>query len=110
VVRGTLALVALLLTVAVGSAFAAEKQAYPISFHAFAFAAGTTAGTKVDKGALVLGSGLTATTYADRFGYAPRDYRAGTWTSPWKPAGFPSMELCCRGTPTPLPAPSRTRG
>jgi peptidase C39-like protein len=93
VVRGTLALFALLLLVAVGSASAAEKQAYPISFHAFAFDAGVSAGTKLAGGALVLGSGLTTVTYADPFGYAPRDYLAGTWTSPWRPAGFPFMEL-----------------
>jgi hypothetical protein len=93
VVRGTLALFALLLTGFVGSVAAAEKQPYPISFHAFSFGAGTTAGTRVNGGSLVLGSGLTAVTYADPFGYAPRDYQAGTWTSPWQPAGFPFMEL-----------------
>jgi hypothetical protein len=95
VVRGTLALLALFLAVAVGPASAAEKEPYPVAFHAFAFGAGTTAGTQVDRGgALVLGrSGLATVTYADPFGYAPRDYQAGTWTSPWQPAGFGFMEL-----------------
>ena len=94
-VRGTLALVALLLVVAVGSASAAEKQSYPVAYHALAFGTGTAAGTVVDSaGALVLAdSGLTTVTYADPFGYAPRDYQAGTWTSPWQAAGSPFMEL-----------------
>jgi hypothetical protein len=70
VVRGTLGLFALLSTVAVGPASALDKQTYPISFHAFAFLAGTTAATKIDRGALVLGTGLATVTYTGPFGYA----------------------------------------
>src|SRR6266498_896953 len=95
VIRGTLAAVALALVTAIGPAAAAEKQAYPIGFHSFALSSGTTSGTQLDKGGgLVLSrSGLSTITYADPFGYAPRDYQAGTWTSPWQSAGFGFMEL-----------------
>ena len=94
-VRGTLALAALLVVFAVGSASAAEKKPYPIAYHAFAFGSGAAAGTVMDgSGALVLaGSGLTTLNYVDPFGYAPRDYQAGTWTSPWRRVDFPFMEL-----------------
>jgi hypothetical protein len=50
VIRGTLAVVVLAVLLGAGSAAAAEKQAYPVSFHAFALASGTTAGTQLDKG------------------------------------------------------------
>jgi hypothetical protein len=95
VIRGTLAAVVLVVLLGVGSAAAAEKQAYPVSFHAFALASGTTAGTQVDRGGgLVLArSGLSTVSYADPFGYPPRDYLAGTWTSPWQTTGFGFMEL-----------------
>jgi Peptidase_C39 like family len=95
VIRGTLAAcVAALLTVA-GSASAAEKQAYPVAFNAFPLSSGTTSGTQVDRsGTLTLArSGLTTVTYADSFGYPPRDYQTGTWTSPWQPTSFGFMEL-----------------
>src|SRR5205823_2662514 len=95
VIRGTLAaLAAALLTVA-GPAAAAEKPAYPVAYHAFALSSGATSGTVVDRsGALVLAkTGLTTVSYADSFGYAPRDYQAGTWTSPWQPTSFGFMEL-----------------
>src|SRR6266516_3712581 len=95
VIRGTLAAVALALVTTVGPAAAAEKQAYPVGFHSFALSSGTTSGTQLDKaGGLVLSrSGLSTITYADPFGYPPRDYQAGTWTSPWQPTGFGFMEL-----------------
>jgi len=95
VIRGTLAVCALALFALVGPAAAAERQAYPVSFHAFALSSGTTSGTQVDRGGgLVLAkSGLTTVTYADPFGFPPRDYLTGTWTSPWQPAGFGFMEL-----------------
>ena len=95
VIRGTLAAVAFALVTVVGPAAAAEKQAYPVGFHSFALSSGTTAGTQLDKGGgLVLSrSGLTTITYADPFGYPPRDYQAGTWTSPWQSTGFGFMEL-----------------
>ena len=94
-IRGTLAVCALALFALVGPAAAAERQAYPVSFHAFALSSGTTSGTQVDRGGgLVLAkSGLTTVTYADPFGFPPRDYLTGTWTSPWQPAGFGFMEL-----------------
>src|SRR5256885_4444600 len=95
VIRGTLAVcVAALLTFA-GSASAGEKQAYPVAYHAFAISSGTASGTQVDRaGALVLArNGLTTVNYADPFGYAPRDYQAGTWTSPWQATNFGFMEL-----------------
>jgi hypothetical protein len=65
VVRGTLAVVVLLVLLGVGPASAAEKTPYPVSFHAFAFSSGTTTGTRVDTaGALVLdANGLTTVSY-----------------------------------------------
>jgi len=95
VIRGTLAALAVALVAAVGPASAAERQAYPVAYHSFSLTGGTTAGTQVDRnGGLVLAkSGLATVTYADPFGYPPRDYAAGTWTSPWQPGGFPFMEL-----------------
>jgi hypothetical protein len=95
VIRGSLAALAVALVAAVGPASAAEKQAYPVAYHSFPLTAGTGAGTQVNRnGALVLAkNGLAAVTYADPFGYPPRDYAAGTWTSPWQAAGFPFMEL-----------------
>jgi hypothetical protein len=95
VIRGTLAVTVLALLLAAGPATAAEKQAYPVGFHSFPFASGTTAGTQLDKGgSLVLArNGLASVTYADPFGYPPRDYLAGTWTSPWHVTGFGFMEL-----------------
>jgi hypothetical protein len=38
-------------------------------------------------------NGLTPLSYADPFGYPPRDYGAGTWTSPWRATPFGLMEL-----------------
>ena len=76
-IRGTLAAVgAFALAATVGPAAAAEKQNYPVDFHAFALTSGTTAGTQLDKrGGLVLArSGLSTITYADPFGYPARDY------------------------------------
>jgi hypothetical protein len=95
VVRGTLAVVVLLVLLGVGPASAGEKSPYPVSFHAFAFSSGTTTGTRVDTtGALVLAAnGLTTVSYVDPFGYAPRDYAAGTWTSAWRSTTFGFMEL-----------------
>jgi hypothetical protein len=95
VIRGTLAVVVLGLLLGVGPATAAEKSAYPVAFRAFSFASGTTAGTQLDKGGgLVLTrSGLTSVTYADPFGYPPRDYLSGAWTSPWETTAFGFMEL-----------------
>ena len=94
VIRGTLAALALGLVLA-APASAAEKQAYPVAFKSFALNSGATAGTQVDRGGgLVLAkSGLTTVTYADPFGYAPRVYQSGTWTSPWQPSSFGFMEL-----------------
>ena len=94
VIRGTLAALALGLVLA-APASAAEKQAYPVAFKSFALNSGATAGTQVDRGGgLVLAkSGLTTVTYADPFGYAPREYQSGTWTSPWQPSSFGFMEL-----------------
>jgi hypothetical protein len=94
VIRGTLALLALALVVAAPTS-AAEKQAYPVAFKSFALTSGTTAGLQVERsGGLVLAkSGLTTMTYADPFGYPPRDYQSGTWTSPWQPTSFGFMEL-----------------
>jgi hypothetical protein len=94
VIRGTLAALALALVLA-APATAAEKQAYPVAFKAFALSSGTTTDTQLDRsGGLVLAkSGLTAITYSDPFGYPPRDYQAGTWTSPWQPTSFGFMEL-----------------
>jgi hypothetical protein len=77
VIRGTLAAVgAFALAATVGPAAAAEKQTYPVDFHAFALTSGTTTGTQLDKrGGLVLArSGLSTITYADPFGYPARDY------------------------------------
>jgi hypothetical protein len=95
VVRGTLAVVVLLFAGIVGPATAAQHQAYPVAFHTFPLASGSSAGTQLDKGGgLVLArSGLSTVTYADPFGYPPRAYLAGTWTSPWQPSGFGFMEL-----------------
>jgi hypothetical protein len=95
VIRGTLAALAVGLIGLVGPAAAAEKQAYPVSFHAFPLSSGTTSGTQIDRnGGLVLAkNGLSQVTYADPFGFPPRDYLAGTWTSGWQPAGFPFLEL-----------------
>jgi hypothetical protein len=95
VIRGTLAVAVLVVLVTAGPVAAAEKQAYPVSFHAFALSAGTTTGTQIDaSGGLVLASsGLSTLTYADPFGYPPRDYIAGTWTSPWRSTGFGFMQL-----------------
>ena len=94
-IRGTLAILVLALIAAVGPVSAAEKQVYPVAYHAFSLSSGTAVGTQLDRsGGLVLAkSGLTASSYADPFGYPPRDYLAGTWTSPWQPAGFGFMEL-----------------
>ena len=94
-VRGTLVALALVLAMGVGPAAAAEKQAYPVAFKAFALASGTTSGTQLDGGGgLVLAnSGLSTVTYADPFGYPPRDYQAGTWTSPWETTTFGFMQL-----------------
>jgi Peptidase_C39 like family len=94
VIRGTLAAVAAVLLLT-ANASAAEKQPYPVAFKAFALSAGTRIGTQVDRsGALMLArSGLTTVTYADPFGYPPRDYQAGTWTSPWQSTSFGFMQL-----------------
>jgi len=83
VIRGTLVALAVALVAAVGPASAAEKQAYPVAYHAFSLSSGTAAGTQLDRnGGLVLtNNGLTTVTYTDPFGYPPRDYAAGTWTS-----------------------------
>jgi peptidase C39-like protein len=95
VIRGVFAVLVVALVAAVGPAAAAEKPAYPVAYHAFSLGSGTAAGTRLDRsGALVLAkSGLTASTYADPFGYPQRDYLGGTWTSPWQPPGFGFMEL-----------------
>ncbi len=94
-IRGALAALAVALMAFATPAAGAEKQTYPVSYHAFPLSSGTTSGTQVDRsGGLVLAkSGLSTTTYADPFGYPARDYLAGTWTSPWQPAGFGFMEL-----------------
>jgi hypothetical protein len=69
-------------------------QTYPVSFHAFPLASGTTSGTQIKSGALVLASsGLSRATYTDPFGYGTRDYLGGTWTSPWFQTGFGFTEL-----------------
>ena len=95
VIRGTLAAFALALLIVAGPAAAAEKQAYPVAFKSFALASGTATGTQIDRnGGLVLAkSGLTTVTYEDPFGYPPRNYQSGIWTSPWQEAGFGFMEL-----------------
>jgi len=68
VIRGTLAVVVLAVLLGAGSAAAAEKQAYPVSFHAFALASGTTAGTQLDKGGNGAGNWPFNTAYASYFG------------------------------------------
>jgi hypothetical protein len=94
VIRGTLAALAAVL-ILTANASAAEKQPYPVAFKAFALSSGAMSATQVDRsGALVLAkSGLTTVTYADPFGYAPRDYQAGSWTSPWQSTTFGFMQL-----------------
>src|SRR5207247_11164515 len=70
-------------------------QPCPCRSPACALGSGTFAVTQTDKsGARVLArNGLTPTNYAGPFGYAPRDYLAGMWTSAWQGAGFPFLEL-----------------
>src|SRR5438094_8821895 len=82
-----LAAVALLLAQSARSVTSAA-QPYPVSYHAFALAAGT--GTVVDRsGALVLGStGLATTSYTDPHRGTTRSYEVGTWTSPAYATGF----------------------
>jgi len=62
VIRGTLAALAVALIGVVGPAAAAEKQAYPAAFHAFALSSCSMSGTQLDRsGALVLArSGISA--------------------------------------------------
>ena len=87
-----LAAVALLLAQSARSVTSAA-QPYPVSYHAFALAAGT--GTVVDRsGALVLGStGLATTSYTDPHRGTTRSYEVGTWTSPAYATGFGFSEL-----------------
>jgi hypothetical protein len=94
VIRGTLAALLLALVLAAPTS-AAEKQSYPVAFKSFALGSGTTAGTQLDRGGgLILAkSGLATVTYSDPFGYAPRDYQSGAWTSPWQATSFGFMEL-----------------
>jgi hypothetical protein len=75
---------------------ARAAQTYPVEFHVFPAAAGASfAGTQLNAaGAIVLAAkGLARSTYADPFGYAPRDYLSGTWTSPWHATPAPFTEL-----------------
>ena len=63
---------------------ARAAQPYPVSYHAFPLPRG---GITLPK------TGLTTITYADPYGYAPRDYQSAAWMSPWLETGFGFTEL-----------------
>ena len=63
---------------------ARAAQPYPVSYHAFPLPRG---GITLPK------TGLTTITYADPYGYAPRDYQSAAWMSPWFETGFGFTEL-----------------
>jgi hypothetical protein len=85
--------------VAAGSALAA--QPYPIDFHSFDLAQGTTAGLTYANGALTLSTtGLVSAPYTDPYANANGDgvdgsgtYQSGTWTSALRTTGFAFDEL-----------------
>jgi hypothetical protein len=86
-IRHALVLVAAAAALALAAAAPAlATQPYPISYHSFPFASGTSyAGTAVTTdGALTLSSsGLAVSTYTDPYGFPARDYQSGSWTGPW---------------------------
>lgn len=84
---------------AAGSALAA--QPYPIDFHSFDLAQGSSAGLTYAKGSLTLASkGLVSAPYADPYAQVNGDgvdgsgtYQSGAWTSPVYPTSFAFNEL-----------------